>query len=160
MMKKLFIAVCTIMLLSLNAAQRIKIVSADKAAEAFLKEKLTRILGEQDFKNGEITIYLGRTSQATKARVFFNKGTLGDYGYRIVCKDGKNIFISGSLPTGTIFGAGDFLKRFAGWRNFYPGKTGEVLRKMEKLDLPEKIDIKEVPSIPHYNPSSGNFPRI
>ena len=145
---------------SLVAAQKVKIISADKAAEAFLKEKLTRILGEQDFKTGDITIYLGRTSQATKARVFFNKGPLGDYGYRIVCKDGKNIYISGAMPTGTIFGAGDFLKRFAGWRNFYPGKTGEVIPKLEKLNLPAKIDIKEVPTIPHYNPSSGNRDEI
>ena len=141
---------------SLAAAQKVRIVAADKAAEAFLKEKLTLILGEQDFKSGDITIYLGRTSQATKARVFFNKGPLGEYGYRIVCKDGKNIFISGAMPAGTLFGAGDFLKRFAGWRKFYPGKTGEVINKMEKLNLPEKFDIKEVPSIPHYNPSSGN----
>ena len=141
---------------TLSGAQQIKIVSQDKAAGEFLKSKLVQILGEQDFKNGEITIYLGRTAAATRARVFFNKSQLGDYGYKIVCKDGKNIFISGALPAGTLFGAGDFLKRFAGWRHFYPGKTGEILPKLEKLNLPEKINIKEVPSIPHYNPSSGN----
>ena len=135
-MKNFLITAIAILFLELNAGQLVKIVSADKAAEAFLKEKLTRILGEQDFKTGDITIYLGRTAEAAKARVFFNKGSLGDYGYRIVSKDGKNIFISGAMPAGTLFGAGDFLKRFAGWRNFYPGKTGEVIPKLEKLNLP------------------------
>ena len=156
-MKKFTVAVClTLLAVTLAGAQKVRIVAQDKAAEAFLKGKLVRILGEQDFKSGEITIYLGRTAQATKSRVFFNKGQLGEYGYRMVCKDGKNIFISGALPAGTLFGAGDFLKRFAGWRSFYPGKTGEILPQLEKLALPEKFDIKEVPSIPHYNPSSGN----
>ena len=156
-MKKSIILFCLILFAAtLSGAQKVKIVSNDKAAEAFLKSKLIRILGEQDFKSGDITIYLGRTAEATRARVFFNKKSLGEYGYRIVSKDGKNIFISGALPAGTLFGAGDFLKRFANWRNFYPGTTGEVINKMEKLNLPEKINIKEVPSIPHYNPSSGN----
>lgn len=156
-MKKSIILFCLILFAAtLSGAQKVKIVSNDKAAEAFLKAKLTQILGEQDFKSGDITIYLGRTPQATKARVFFNKKSLGEYGYRIVSKDGKNIFIGGALPAGTLFGAGDFLKRFANWRNFYPGTTGEVINKMEKLNLPEKINIKELPSIPHYNPSSGN----
>ncbi len=141
---------------TLSGAQQIRIISRDKAAEEFLKSKLVQILGKQDFKTGELTIYLGRTAEATKARVFFNKSSLGEYGYRIVSKDGKNIFISGAMPAGTLFGAGDFLKRFAGWRHFYPGKTGEILPKLEKLDLPAKINIKEVPTIPHYNPSSGN----
>ena len=141
-MKKSIILFCLILFAAtLSGAQKVRIVSADKAAEAFLKEKLTLILGEQDFKSGDITIYLGRTSQATKARVFFNKGPLGEYGYRIVCKDGKNIFIGGAMPAGTLFGAGDFLKRFAGWRKFYPGKTGEVINKLEKLNLPEKFNI-------------------
>ncbi len=156
-MKKSIILFCLILFAAtLWGAQKVKIVSNDKAAEAFLKAKLTQILGEQDFKSGDITIYLGRTAEATRARVFFNKKSLGEYGYRIVSKDGKNIFIGGALPAGTLFGAGDFLKRFANWRNFYPGKTGEVINKMEKLNLPEKINIKEIPSIPHYNPSSGN----
>lgn len=156
-MKKSIILFCLILFAAtLWGAQKVKIVSNDKAAEAFLKAKLTQILGEQDFKSGDITIYLGRTAEATRARVFFNKKSLGEYGYRIVCKDGKNIFIGGALPAGTLFGAGDFLKRFANWRNFYPGTTGEVINKMEKLNLPEKINIKEIPSIPHYNPSSGN----
>ena len=156
-MKKSIILFCLILFAAtLWGAQKVKIVSNDKAAEAFLKAKLTQILGEQDFKSGDITIYLGRTAEATRARVFFNKKSLGEYGYRIVCKDGKNIFIGGALPAGTLFGAGDFLKRFANWRNFDPGTTGEVINKMEKLNLPEKINIKEIPSIPHYNPSSGN----
>lgn len=159
-MKKFVTTLSLLLAVTLYGAQKVKIVAQDKIAEKFLKSKLVQILGEQDFKSGDITIFLGRTSQATKARVFFNKAQLGEYGYRMVCKDGKNIYLSGAMPQGTLFAAGDFLKRFAGWRKFYPGKTGEVLPKLEKLELPEKFNIKEVPTIPHYNPSSGNRDEI
>lgn len=145
----------------LNGAQQIKIVSRDKAAAAFLKEKLSAILGKQSFGSGEITLYAGKTPQAAQAGIQFDKKDLGEYGYRITSKDGKNIFLGGATPAGTLFAAGDFLKRFAGWRKFYPGKTGEVLPALEKLALPQgPFDFKEVPAIPHYNPSSGNRDEI
>lgn len=161
-MKKLFLLlILTAAGTMLSGAGQIKIVSKDKAASDFLKAKLSRILGKQSFNSGEMTLYVGRTAQAGKAGVSFDKKTLGEYGYRITSRDGKNIFLGGATPQGTLFAAGDFLKRFAGWRKFYPGETGEVLPALQKLALPAApFDFKEVPTIPHYNPSSGNRDEI
>ena len=146
--------------LLLSAAQQVKIVAQDKEAGEFLKSKSSKILGQTDFSKGEITLYVGRTSFAAQSKALPIVKKHGDFGYRIWSRDGKNIVIVGTTPTGTLFAAGDFLKRFAGWRVFYPGETGEVLPKLEKLNLPEKINISEAPTILHYNSACGSRDEI
>lgn len=148
----LFLLGCTMLL---PAAQSVRILAQDTTAEDFLKEKLGRILGQTDFRSGEITLHIGRTAYAVQAKVLPTRKKHGDFGYRIWSRDGKNIVIIGATPTATLFAAGDFLKRFAGWRVFYPGETGEVLPKLEKLNLPAEIDISEVPSVLHYSSTNG-----
>ena len=145
---------CTLFLFTALSAGGVRIIAADKEAGAFLRSKLTQILGQKDFSKGSLTLYVGRT--AFGKHLDLSKKRLGEYGYRIWSKDGKNVVIAGSSAAGTLFGAGDFLKRFAGWRYFYPGKTGEVLPKLKKLELPGKLDICEVPTILHYNSSGGS----
>lgn len=152
-MKK-FVFVCFFSLLFTLSADGIRIIAADKAAGEFLKSKLAVILGQQDFSKGRLTLYVGNTALSRKLDM--KKSTLGEFGYRIWSKDGKSVVIAGSTPTGTLFAAGDFLKRFAGWRHFYPGRTGEVLPKLKCLNIPEKIDICEIPTIKHYNSSGGH----
>ena len=144
----------------LSAAQQVKIVAQDKEAGGFLKSKLSRILGQTDFSRGEITLHVGRTAYAAQVKVLPILKKHGQFGYRIWSRDGKNIVIVGTTPAATLFASGDFLKRFAGWRVFYPGETGEVLPKLEKLDLPGKINISEVPTILHYNSACGSRDEI
>ena len=153
-MSRILAAICVFLLCAAaGAAQPLKIVARDARAGEFLRQKLELILGQKDFSRGKITLHVGNTALARG--IDLSKKTLGEFGYRLLCRDGKNILIAGATPTATLFAAGDFLKRFAGWRYFYPGKTGEVLPRLEKLALPRTFDICEIPSILHYNSSSG-----
>ncbi len=136
------------------SAGGVRIVAADKEAGAFLKSKLTQILGQKDFSRGSLTLYVGKGAFSKHLDLTTRK--LGEYGYRIWSKEGKSVVIAGATPTGTLFAAGDFLKRFAGWRYFYPGKTGEVLPQLKTIELPGTLDICEVPTILHYNSSGGS----
>ena len=145
---------CSMFLLLTLCGGNVRIVSADKAAGEFLKSKLTKILGQKDFSKGSLVLYVGNT--ALSRRLDMKKSTLGEYGYRIWSKDCKNVVIAGATATGTLFAAGDFLKRFAGWRHFYPGKSGEILPELKTLKIPAGLDICEKPTILHYNSSGGN----
>ena len=68
---------CTVFLFSVLSAERIRIISADKEAEAFLKSKLTQILGQKDFSKGSLTLYVGTTWDK---RTFLHNGT-GPYAF-------------------------------------------------------------------------------
>jgi len=68
------------------------------------------------------------------------------YGYYMV-KRGNDIALVGRDGDTSAFACMDFLKRFTGYRSFGGGPFGEVVPKIDKLDLPAEFTIREEPSV-------------
>ena len=72
------------------------------------------------------------------------------HGYIMQMADDKNLVIAGARASATHFGVYDFLHRFGGYRWFAPGELGEVVPKREFIELPEKLAIREEPTLESY----------
>jgi len=66
------------------------------------------------------------------------------YGYYMV-KRGNDIALVG--PNGSDYACFDFLKRFTGYRSFGGGDFGEVIPKIDRIDLPAEFTYREEPSV-------------
>lgn len=90
---------------------------AEKNAASELSEHLKKAIGinlpilkEEDSIKGP-AIYVGQTKFALSNKIFFN-----DFGREewLIKAIGKNIVIGGGRPRGTLYGAWEFLERYAG----------------------------------------------
>ena len=125
----------------------------DAAAGAFFRKILTSATGQSNFysipKNSdEYTVHLGNTPYVQSLKLDLSK--LHPYGYVIFCRDGKNLVITAKRHMAVMFAVNDFLKRFAGYRQFGCGDYFEVIPKRTSLELPAKLDIKEEPVLNSY----------
>ncbi|MCM8772431.1 MAG: DUF4838 domain-containing protein [Candidatus Omnitrophica bacterium] len=90
-----------------------------------------------------LRVYIGRHKDIEKFNIDFEK--IHPFGYYIKLLD-NNLIISGKSPTGTSYAIWDFLKRFAGYRDFGPTEIYKIIPKLENIKLPENLNIKEEPS--------------
>ncbi len=61
--------------------------------------------------------------------------------------DGQKLQISGGTPVSTIHAVYYFLQKELGVRWLWPGETGEFMPRRNAYQIPEKMDIRHVPSI-------------
>ena len=105
---------------------------------------------------GKIAIHVGDTALAAKMKLDL-KGLDRDGFY--IRSAGKQILIIGNddrtanpannpnnVERATLFGAQDFLERFAGVRYYFPGDMGTIIPKKKEIVLPG-IDIAERPDM-------------
>ena len=50
-------------------------------------------------------------------------------------------FDHGDFPRATLFGAYEFLERFAGCRFYFPGELGEIVPKLKSFEVPETDEV-------------------
>ena len=74
--------------------------------------------------------------------------SLHPYGYYLV-KRGRDVLFGGRTPKGCSYAAFDFLKRYTGYRSF-GGKFGEIVPRLDRLDLPEEFSHREEPDVVSY----------
>lgn len=86
-------------------------------------------------------IYLGNTRYARKNGIDFSKYQMEE---SLIRSYGKDIVIGGGRPRGTLYGAYEFLERFAGIVWLDPFTT--TIPRKKTLDLPEKINLRFAPS--------------
>ena len=125
----------------------------DAAAGAFFRGIMERTTGQKNFysitgNKDEYTVHLGATPYVQSLKLDLRK--LHPYGYLIFCRDGKNLVILGKNHSGTMFAVNDFLKRYAGYRQYGTGSYFEIIAKRPSLELPAKLDIKEEPVLNSY----------
>ncbi len=125
----------------------------DAAAGAFFRSIMERTTGQKNFysitgNKDEYTVHLGATPYVQSLKIDLKK--LHPYGYLIFCRDGKNLVILGKNHSGTMFAVNDFLKRYAGYRQYGCGSYFEIIANRPSLELPAKLDIKEEPVLNSY----------
>ena len=77
-------------------------------------------------------------------------GTLHPYGY-YVAKRGADVYLAGRTERGTDYAIADFLRRYAGYRNF-GSPFGTVKPHVDKLTLPDgDFTRREEPEVLSYN---------
>lgn len=74
--------------------------------------------------------------------------TLHPYGYYLA-KRGRDVLFAGRNAKGDSYAAFDFLKRFAGYRNF-GGEFGLIAPAVAELHLPDEFTFREEPDILSY----------
>ena len=125
----------------------------DAAAGAFFRNIMERVTGQKNFysipgNKDEYIIHIGATPYVKSLNLDLSK--LHPYGYLIFCRDGKNLVITAKNHSAVMFAVNDFLKRFAGYRQFGAGSYFEIVPKRASLVLPDKLDIKEEPALNSY----------
>lgn len=125
----------------------------DAAAGAFFRKIMERTTGQKNFysipgNKDEYIVHFGDTPYVKSLNIDLAK--LHPYGYVIFCRDGKNLVIKAKKHSGLMFAVNDFLKRFAGYRQFGAGDYFEVIPRRASIELPEKIDIREEPALNSY----------
>jgi len=98
---------------------------------------------EESNEKNVLKVYIGKHKDIEKFNIDFEK--IHPYGYYIKFIE-NNLIIAGNNPTATNYAIWDFLKRFTGYRDFGPTEIYKIVPSIEKIKLPEKIDIKEEPS--------------
>lgn len=137
----------------------------DAAAGAFFRGIMQRVTGQKNFysitgNKDEYTVHIGETAYVKGLKPDLSK--LHPYGYLIFCRDGKNLVITAKNHTAIMFAVNDFLRRYAGYRQFGTGSYFEIVPRRASLELPEKLDIREEPALNSYylaKSPNGSFGR-
>lgn len=145
----------------------LRLAAHDAAAGRLLQDILERASGQEDFSllpdTEEFVIHVGRNPYVESLGLDF--ASLHEYGYFMVCRDGRNLVLAGKNPAANSFAVMDFLKRHAGYRQFGHSRYTEVLPPRQTLTLPERLELREEPDIPSYtvawpaNPAFGRSAR-
>ncbi len=125
----------------------------DAAASAFFRNIMQRVTGQKNFysitgNKDEYIIHFGATPYVKSLNLDLSK--LHPFGYLIFCRDGKNLVLTAKNHSALMFAVNDFLKRYAGYRQFGAGSYFEVVPSRASIELPEKLDIKEEPVLNSY----------
>ena len=121
------------------------------AAAKFLKEKLTKMTGKDNFSDigseKQIYMHIGATPLINKKKLLDNIKNY--YGYGIIF-NGKELLLPAKCAKGAVYAVNDFLKTFCGYRYFYPGQ-GEILPEIKDFVLPGDIKKWINPSVASMN---------
>ena len=79
--------------------------------------------------------------------------SLDPCGYYLA-RRGRDVVIAGRTSKGNSYALADFLKRYAGYRNF-GSKSGLIPPHTENLELPEEFTFREEPDVPSVNVAGG-----
>ncbi len=110
---------------------------AIKQAAAELNRALRLVSGAKPAKvkyrkDAEICLGIDSSLKEEEIRVYF---------------DGEKLQISGGSPVATLHAAYCFLQKELGVRWLWPGKDGEFMPQKSAYQVPEKLDIRHLPSI-------------
>ena len=114
--------------------------------------EFVRILSEQTGTNSvkkagpDTLVFHFDTNDAFVASLKLDFETLHPYGYYLA-KRGNDIALVGRSGAGKAYACMDFLKRYTGYRSFGNHALGEVVPKVDRLDLPAAFTIREEPSV-------------
>ena len=117
---------------------------------------------------GKASIILGSNSWTRAAGI--DTAALAHDEFVIKSEGGK-VYIAGRDALGgyativdrreraTLFGAYEFLSRFAGVRMYFPGELGTIIPKAASLDVPDgTLKVRPAYSIRRYGPKDGTVP--
>jgi hypothetical protein len=125
---------------------------SDPRAAKLFKDKLGLMSDKKDLSARDdeksIILHIGQDQYVQNLKLDFKK--LHQFGYYIIFKDGKNIVLAGKSDQANRYAVIDFLKRYAGYRQYGNSKYSEITPKIEHIALPGSIDLREEPDIASY----------
>ena len=97
-------------------------------------------VAEGEAADGDAIVYIGRTKAAEAGGLDFSKMDMEEFAIKTV---GGNVVIVGGHPRGTLYGALDFLERFAGM-DWFDEWTRQIPR-LDAISWPDDLDMADKP---------------
>ncbi|MBO4344942.1 MAG: hypothetical protein J5833_04255, partial [Victivallales bacterium] len=98
------------------------------------------VVSESTMTDGDAYFYVGRTKAAAANGLDFSRMAMEEFAMKAA---GGNVIIVGGHPRGTLYGALDFLERFAGM-DWFDAWTRKIPR-LEAVSWPDNLDMTDKP---------------
>ena len=129
-----------------SAAVEWRLTGPDKSAVGRFAKVLAEQTGTESVRTAGSETYVFHCGADDFAKdLKLDLASLHPYGYYIAIR-GRDVVLAGRTRSGTAYAAFDFLKRHTGYRSF-GGRLGEIVPKIEKLDLPDELTVREEPDV-------------